>query len=132
VRQTIGHGALFPVGAGPLPEYDQFSVAATNRSLQSAVFLRELGITATDPAGNEVRFSSSFFSKPVRLERNQDHTWEMPFTLLAAMNIDLKLGIRGYAVIAGRDKSFRSRNVIARSIGNRKIPLPTLETTQLR
>jgi hypothetical protein len=131
-RQNVGRGPLIAWGGDFGDEqfqvadpFDQFEFAATNRSLQGAVYLRAFGAVGQAQAGEEISIEATYSSQPIRLECNEDHRWETSFTGLAAKGIDLERGVRGWAVIAGRDKPFRSRKLFPRPAVNRLIPSPT-------
>jgi hypothetical protein len=126
-QQNVGHGPLiaFDGYVPPSDDFDQFEFAATNQSLQGAVYLRRFGAVGQSQDGEEISIEATYSSQPIPLERNQDHRWETSFNGLAAKGIDLERGVRGWAVIAGRDKPFRSRKLHPRPAGNRLIPSPT-------
>ena len=126
-RQTVGRGPLAVIYAG-MPEddaHDQFEFTAVNRSLQAAIFVREFGAIGLGTDGQEVRVRGDYSTQPIRLERNQGRPWTTSFPGLAANGIDLERGVRGYAIITGRETPFRSRALTPRPSGSRAIPRPS-------
>jgi len=125
-RQTLTHGPFFAIGdySPPVEEYDAVALMVTNRSLLHPVFLRKIGGEGRDPAGKLVTVEAWLKSPPVRLERGQGHPWEMSFGDLADGGIDVRKGVRGWAIIDAREKPYRSRLMQLHSTGNRMIPMP--------
>jgi nitrate reductase gamma subunit len=74
-RQNLGYGPLIAIGANipPQDKYDQFEWAATNQSLQGAVYVRVFGAVGEGQDGAEIRVVGNYSAEPIRLERNQDH-----------------------------------------------------------
>jgi hypothetical protein len=137
-RQTLTHGPFFAIAAGPdvyappVEEYDAVAFTVTNRSLLHPVFLRKIGAEGRDPAGNPVTVEAWLKSPPARLERGQGHPWEMSFGDLAEGGIDVRKGVRGWAIIDGREKPYRSRVMQLHSTGNRTIPMPSPQARPIR
>jgi hypothetical protein len=125
-RQTLTHGPFFAIGdyAPPVEEYDAVAFTVTNRSLLHPVFLRKIGAQGRDPAGELVTVDAWLKSPPVRLERGQARPWEMSFNELAEGGIDVRKGVRGWAILDGREKPYRSRLMKLHSTGSRMIPVP--------
>ena len=126
-RQNLGHGPMIAIGGDviPMEKYDQFAWAATNQSLQGAVYVRVYGAVGEGTDGLERRVEANYSPEPIRLERNQGHRWETSFAGLAAQGIDLERGVRGFVEIDGRDKPFQSRKLLPRPGGSRTTPRPT-------
>jgi hypothetical protein len=133
-RQTLTHGPFFAIAAGTdvysphVEEYDAVAFTVTNRSLLHPVFLRKIGAQGRDPDGKPVTVDAWLKSPPIRLERSQGHPWEMSFNELAEGGIDVRKGVRGWAVIDGREKPYRSGLMQLQPTGNRTIPMPSPRT----
>src|SRR2546425_10961155 len=80
-QQILGHGPLiaFDGYVPPSDDFDQFEFAATNQSLQGAVYLRAFGAVGEAQDGEEISIQTNYSSEPVRLERKQDNRLESSF-----------------------------------------------------
>lgn len=128
-RQTITYGPfILYEGSPPIEKYDAVAFMVTNHNLLHPVFLRKIGAEGRDPAGEPVKVEAWLKSPPVRLERGQGHPWETSFGGLAQGGIDVRKGVRGWAVIDGREKPYRSRLMQLQPTGNRTMPIPSPRT----
>ncbi|MEO6795375.1 MAG: hypothetical protein ABI401_13365 [Candidatus Dormibacter sp.] len=127
-RQTLDHGPFVSFGGSPSASGDPFDAiefTVTNRSLRDPVFVRSVGVVGRGTADEEVRVEGHLRTVPQRLERNQGQPWEHSFGGLAERGMDLRKGVRGWAIIDGRENPYRSRLVKLQAGGNRAMPMPT-------
>jgi hypothetical protein len=118
-----GPSVMYDGSPNPGPS-DVMLFTVTNRSLRDPVFVRKVGAVGRGIASDEVFVNCWLGPSPRRLERNEGESWILSFNALADGGIDLRKGVRGWAIIHGRERPFRSRKLNIGPTGNRGIPMP--------